>query len=190
MVRSVGAIRANRTGGTDVSRSVRSSLRVFRLCVVFALTAGTLTAGILIGGVPRSDVRRRGQQRCWGHRGAGIGVGIRPTRRSLLRRDPRLGGERRWQVGDRTERLDGRPAPGDLGSSYGFDAPLAISSDGTDVWVANSHSVTEMSASKGALVQVISGHKFGFDYPRAISSDGTDVWVANSEAGSVTVFPT
>ena len=69
------------------------------------------------------------------------------------------------------------------GSSYGFDGPDAISSDGTHVWVANSgNSVTELSASTGALVQVISGSGYGFDAPEAISSDGTDVWVANARA--------
>ena len=50
--------------------------------------------------------------------------------------------------------------------------------------------MTELSASTGALVQVISGSSYGFDDPVAISSDGTDVWVANYEGESVTVFPT
>lgn len=45
------------------------------------------------------------------------------------------------------------------GSSYGFDSPNAVSSDGTHVWVANldGNSVTELDALTGALVQVISG---------------------------------
>ena len=66
------------------------------------------------------------------------------------------------------------------GSSYGFDDPLGISSDGTDVWVANSagDSVTELSASTGALVQTISDPSL-FQYPVGISSDGAYVWVAN-----------
>ena len=68
------------------------------------------------------------------------------------------------------------------GSSYGFNDPDAVSSDGTHVWVANSagNSVTELSAATGALVQVISGSSYGFDDPDAISSDGTHVWVANA----------
>ena len=39
------------------------------------------------------------------------------------------------------------------GSSYGFNAPTAITSSVTDVWVVNSRndSVTEASASTGAL---------------------------------------
>ena len=53
------------------------------------------------------------------------------------------------------------------GSSYGFQYPDGISSDGTDVWVANEtgSSVTELSASTGALVQVISGSSYGFSGP-------------------------
>ena len=43
------------------------------------------------------------------------------------------------------------------------------------------NSVTELSASTGALVQVISGSSYGFDAPAAISSDGTHVWVANPD---------
>ena len=39
--------------------------------------------------------------------------------------------------------------------------------------------MTELSASTGALVQVISGSSYGFDNPHAVSSDGTHVWVAN-----------
>jgi DNA-binding beta-propeller fold protein YncE len=78
------------------------------------------------------------------------------------------------------------------GSDFGFNDPADISSDGTDVWVANSHgdSVTHLSASTGALIQVLSDSSYGFNDPVAISSDGTDVWVANYEGESVTVFPT
>src|SRR5579863_8565983 len=63
-------------------------------------------------------------------------------------------------------------------SSYGFDGPLGVSSDGTYVWVANQEasSVTEFSASTGALVQDISGAKSGVTVPFGISSDGTHVW--------------
>ena len=44
------------------------------------------------------------------------------------------------------------------------------------------HSVTELDAATGALVQVISGSSYGFDSPEAVSSDGTHVWVANKAA--------
>ncbi len=74
------------------------------------------------------------------------------------------------------------------GKGYGFDSPDAVASDGTHVWVANANgdSVTELLASTGALVQLISGASYGFDVPDAVSSDGKDVWVANYNGNSVT----
>jgi DNA-binding beta-propeller fold protein YncE len=49
------------------------------------------------------------------------------------------------------------------------------------VWVANngSNSVTELSASTGKRVRVISGARYGLSEPGAISSDGRHVWVTN-----------
>ena len=47
-------------------------------------------------------------------------------------------------------------------------------------------SVTELSASTGALVKVISGSAYKFNDPDAIASDGTHVWVANAAGDSVT----
>ncbi len=60
--------------------------------------------------------------------------------------------------------------------------------DGRDVWVANSgnNTVTELSASTGGLLQVLSASSLGFDDPVAISSDGARVWVANSANSTVT----
>ncbi len=84
---------------------------------------------------------------------------------------------------------------------WGFDDPDGVASDGIHVWVANQggNSVTELSASTGALVRVDSGPRYGFDQvvsgigglivlpgPSAIASDGTHVWVANSNGNSVT----
>jgi len=76
------------------------------------------------------------------------------------------------------------------GSSYGFDDPEAITSDGTHVWVANEYgnSVTELSASTGALVKVIRGSSYGFNSPDAVTSGGTHVWAANMYGNSVTEF--
>ena len=73
---------------------------------------------------------------------------------------------------------------------WGFNGPDAITSGGTHVWVANANgdSVTELSASTGALVKVIRGSSYGFDYPSGITSDGTHVWVANYWGNSVTEF--
>jgi alpha-tubulin suppressor-like RCC1 family protein len=61
--------------------------------------------------------------------------------------------------------------------------PDAIAVDSTHVWVANydDDSVTELSASTGAVVQVISGANDGFGGPAAIASDGTHVWVASAD---------
>jgi DNA-binding beta-propeller fold protein YncE len=76
------------------------------------------------------------------------------------------------------------------GSSYRFNAPIAVSSDGTHVWVANQagDTVSELSASTGAPVTVLSGSAYGFDDPNAVSSDGTNVWVTNADQ-SLTGFP-
>jgi hypothetical protein len=67
------------------------------------------------------------------------------------------------------------------GPSYGFDEPDGISSDGTDVWVANGggNSVTELSAATGALVRALSPSAYGIDDPTAITSNGVSVWIAN-----------
>jgi DNA-binding beta-propeller fold protein YncE len=77
------------------------------------------------------------------------------------------------------------------GSRYQFNYPVAVSSDGTHVWVANQggNSVTELAAATGALVKVISGSSYGFDSPDAVASDGTHVWVANRGGQSVTELP-
>jgi hypothetical protein len=55
--------------------------------------------------------------------------------------------------------------------------------------VANGASVTELSASTGALVRVIRCPSYGFDGPEGITSDGSHVWVANFDGASVTEFP-
>jgi DNA-binding beta-propeller fold protein YncE len=51
------------------------------------------------------------------------------------------------------------------------------------------NSVTELSASTGALAKLISGSSYGFNSPLAIASDGTRVWVANGDGQSITEFP-
>ena len=106
----------------------------------------------------------------------------RPER--LVRRHPRLGRQRR-QGNSVTELSASTGALVKVisGSTYRFDDPDAVSSDGTHVWVANygGNSVTELSASTGALVKVISGSAYRFNDPHAIASDGTHVWVANYE---------
>lgn len=68
--------------------------------------------------------------------------------------------------------------------AVGF-SPVAVSSDGTHVWVANSGgagTVTEIRASDATVINPAISVGSG---PDGISSDGTHVWVANS-AGTVT----
>ncbi len=69
---------------------------------------------------------------------------------------------------------------------WGFSNPAAIASDDTHVWVANGDSVTELSATTGGLVKVISGSRYKFDNLAAIAADGTHVWVASFDGNSVT----
>ena len=71
---------------------------------------------------------------------------------------------------------------------WGFNEPGAITLGGTHLWVVNvrGNSVTELSASTGALVKFNNGSGYGFDDPEAITSDGTHVWVANMYGNSVT----
>jgi hypothetical protein len=72
--------------------------------------------------------------------------------------------------------------------SYGFRYPTAIAGFGSHVWVLNCGSacggkgrpsVTEISASSGALLRVIGGARDGFLDPLAISVDRDHVWIAN-----------
>jgi hypothetical protein len=74
---------------------------------------------------------------------------------------------------------------------WGFNSPSPVATDSTDVWVVNAagDSVTELSASTGALVQVNSSSAYGFDDSDAVATDGTNVWVTNAAAQSVTGFP-
>ena len=75
-------------------------------------------------------------------------------------------------------------------SSYKFDSPAAIAAVGSNLFVTNSVSdtVTEVDASTGSLVRVISGSSYKFDYPVAIAAVGSDLFVANSGGQSVTAF--
>ena len=96
----------------------------------------------------------------------------------------------RRQLGDRAERLDGRPGPGDLGLELRVRRlPTQSPPTGpTSGWrTRQGNSVTELSASTGALVRIISGSRYEFHTPDAISSDGTHVWVSSlNQGGSVT----
>jgi hypothetical protein len=52
-------------------------------------------------------------------------------------------------------------------TGFGFSNPSSIVTDGTNLWIANTqgNSVTEINATSGALVRVLSGISFGFNVP-------------------------
>ena len=85
--------------------------------------------------------------------------------------------------------LAGEPAD-DLDPAPRFlDEPYAlVASSGKELWVANlaSNSLTEISASTGSLVQVVSGLSYGFNGPIALAVGGGDLWVANESGKSLT----
>jgi DNA-binding beta-propeller fold protein YncE len=72
--------------------------------------------------------------------------------------------------------------------SYDFDHPDAVSSNGTDVFIADpgNNTVTEVAVSTGDLVRVLSGSSYAFNDPVAISATGAYVWVANEKTNTVT----
>jgi serine/threonine protein kinase/outer membrane protein assembly factor BamB len=78
----------------------------------------------------------------------------------------------------------GAPATG----GCGFKDPTGIAVEGTHIWIANhkGRSVTELNASNGHLVQVLSDHKYGFSGPYGIAVDRAHIWVANFNGNSVT----
>jgi hypothetical protein len=62
---------------------------------------------------------------------------------------------------------------------------------GSDLFVANggNNSLTEIDASTGALVRVVSGPAYQFDEPSAMVRDGNNLFVANQDGSSVTKLP-
>jgi len=68
---------------------------------------------------------------------------------------------------------------------WDFNYPEAVSSDGAKVWVENldGDSVTELTASTGALVKVNLLPTCGFSYPDGVASDGTHVCERRSANG-------
>jgi hypothetical protein len=63
--------------------------------------------------------------------------------------------------------------------------------DGADIFVANSvdGSLTEIDASTGSLVKVISASRYEFDAPSSVVGVGDELFVANSLGDSVTELP-
>jgi len=80
--------------------------------------------------------------------------------------------------------------PQSTGDSYGFSAPTSAAVVGSDLFVTNAgnNSVTEVSASTGALVSRISARRYRFQHPSAIAAVGADLFVANAAGNSVSEF--
>lgn len=78
------------------------------------------------------------------------------------------------------------PAP-DCGN-YGLDAPAAVASDGTHIWVASilNGTVSEFDTSDGTLIRTLSGGDYGFNRPIGVIATATRIWVVNSGDTSVT----
>jgi hypothetical protein len=62
----------------------------------------------------------------------------------------------------------------------------SITYDGGFLWVANGESVTELNASNGKLVRVLSGTQYQFNGPTVVAAAGAHVLVVNSSGNSVT----
>ncbi len=83
-------------------------------------------------------------------------------------------------------------APGDA-----FDGPVAIAASGNDVWIVSSGvknyygngrgvgSLTELNATTGRVIRVITAQAAPFDEPMSIAVSGTHVWVANLVFSSI-----
>jgi len=74
-------------------------------------------------------------------------------------------------------------------SHYGFNGPTGVAVQGQHVWVtnANANSVTELSATDGSLVRVVSlGDATQTVEPMGVAADNSDVWVAGLGNSSVT----
>ena len=61
-----------------------------------------------------------------------------------------------------------------------------IALDGGELWVTGDGfgHVTELNASTGAVIRVVSSLDFDFDTPDTIAADGPDIWVANQNGNS------
>jgi hypothetical protein len=63
-----------------------------------------------------------------------------------------------------------------------------VAIDGSDLWVTGDGfgNVTELDASTGAVIRVVSSLDFGFFTPGTVAADGPDIWVASQDDGSTT----
>jgi uncharacterized small protein (DUF1192 family) len=67
------------------------------------------------------------------------------------------------------------------GPGWEFSYPDAVAVAGNRAWVGNSTgSVTEVNATTGALIRVITASRYDLYRPAAITTRGSTVWIANS----------
>ena len=81
-----------------------------------------------------------------------------------------------------------------------FYAPDGLAESGGSVWVSNwgptvvgasaEGMITELSASTGALVQVVDNPNSSYGAESGIAADANDIWVTNTDGGSVSEFST
>ncbi len=65
------------------------------------------------------------------------------------------------------------------GHAYRFVAPTAMTASRDDLWIANAHSLTEMSAITGKPVRIISGYRW-MDNLSALVLFGRRLWISNA----------
>jgi hypothetical protein len=78
-----------------------------------------------------------------------------------------------------------------------FDGPVAVAAQGNDVWIVSNGaknyygdgrgvgSVTELDATTGRVIRIITPQMAPFDEPTAIAISGSHVWVANLDYSSI-----
>ena len=83
------------------------------------------------------------------------------------------------------------------GLADSFDGPVAIAARGNDVWIVSSGvknyygngrgvgSVTELNATTGRVIRIITAQTAPFNEPTSIAISGSHVWVANLDYSSI-----
>jgi hypothetical protein len=83
------------------------------------------------------------------------------------------------------------------GLADSFDGPVAVAADGNDVWIVSSGvknyygngrgvgSVTELNATTGQVVRIITSQTAPFNEPTSIAISGAHVWIANLVYSSI-----
>jgi hypothetical protein len=77
------------------------------------------------------------------------------------------------------------------GAAFDFTEPVALATNGVDVWVADqdntgASSITEFAAATGKLVRVINAAAYDFEQLQDVIVNKSDVWVSSYDTNSVT----